>query len=61
MGSSPVMPASPCCQRDRTGTGAFLKANIAANSHLLTDGFAGYRSADLGEYLKHTPWSRATA
>jgi transposase-like protein len=35
--------------------GAFLKANIAAHSHLLTDGFAGYRGADLGEYLKHTP------
>ena len=35
--------------------GAFLKANVAANSHLLTDGFAGYRRADLGEYLKHTP------
>jgi hypothetical protein len=33
------------------------KANVAANSHLLTDGFAGYRGrdADLGEYLKHTP------
>jgi transposase-like protein len=37
--------------------GAFLKANVAANSHLLTDGFAGYRGrgADLAEYLKHTP------
>jgi hypothetical protein len=37
--------------------GAFLKANVASNSHLLTDGFAGYRGgdADLGEYLKHTP------
>jgi transposase-like protein len=37
--------------------GAFPKANVAANSHLLTDGFAGYRGgeADLGEYLKHTP------
>ena len=37
--------------------GAFLKANVAANSHLLTDGFAGYRGrdADLGEHLKHTP------
>jgi transposase-like protein len=35
--------------------GAFLKANIAAESHLLTDGFAGYRRADLGAYLKHTP------
>src|SRR5271169_5422855 len=37
--------------------GAFLKANVAANSRLLTDGFAGYRGrdADLGEHLKHTP------
>jgi transposase-like protein len=37
--------------------GAFLKANVAAGSHLLTDGFAGYSSqqADLGEHLKHTP------
>ena len=37
--------------------GAFLKANVAAGSHLLTDDFAGYRShqADLGEHLKHTP------
>ena len=26
--------------------GTFLKANIAANSHLLTDGFAGYRGRD---------------
>jgi hypothetical protein len=45
-----VLPAA-------TGTElrAFLKANVAANSHLLTDGFVGYRGADLGEYLKHTP------
>jgi len=28
--------------------GAFLKAKIAADSHLLTDGFAGYRSRDTG-------------
>jgi transposase-like protein len=37
--------------------GAFIKANLAANSHLLTDGFAGYRGqdTDLGEHLKHTP------
>ncbi len=36
--------------------GGFLKANIAAQSHLLTDGFAGYHGggADLGEHLKHT-------
>src|SRR5207342_3383913 len=26
--------------------GAFLKANVAAKSHLLTDGFAGYRGRD---------------
>ena len=53
-GSSPVTPASPCCP---TGAelGAFLKANVAANSRLLTDGFAGYRGAALDEYLKHTP------
>ena len=52
------MPASPCCRR-RPGPnwGSLLKANVAANSHLPTDGFAGYRGrdADLGEYLKHTP------
>jgi transposase-like protein len=37
--------------------GAFLKANIAAHSHLLTDAFSGYRGrgADLGGHLKHTP------
>jgi transposase-like protein len=37
--------------------GAFLKANVAAQSHLLTDGFAGYRGGDAGlsEHLKHTP------
>ena len=37
--------------------GAFVKANVAAGSRLLTDGFAGYASqqADLGEHLKHTP------
>jgi hypothetical protein len=42
---------------DRGRTGVFLKANVAANSHLLTDGFAGYRGRDAGlsEYLKHTP------
>ncbi|MGH6738504.1 MAG: IS1595 family transposase, partial [Bradyrhizobium sp.] len=37
--------------------GAFLKANVAGQSHLLTDGFAGYRGrdADLGGHLRHTP------
>src|SRR5438874_580930 len=37
--------------------GAFLKANVAAGAHLLTDGFAGYRGreAALSEHLKHTP------
>jgi hypothetical protein len=57
-GSSPVMPASPCCRPQRARSWApFLKPTIAANSHLLTDGFAGYRvaAADLGEYFKHTP------
>ncbi len=37
--------------------GTFLKANVEAKSHLLTDGFAGYRGRDaaLGEHLRHTP------
>jgi hypothetical protein len=37
--------------------GAFLTGNVAAGSHLLTDGFAGYRGRDaaLGQHLKHTP------
>jgi transposase-like protein len=37
--------------------GAFLKANVEAKSHLLTDGFKAYqgRDAALGEHLKHTP------
>lgn len=37
--------------------GAFLKANVATKSHLLTDGFKGYqgRDAALGDHLKHTP------
>jgi hypothetical protein len=45
--------------------GAFLKGNspapakagVAANAHLVTDGFAGYRGRDanLGEHLRHTP------
>jgi len=47
-----VLPAA-------TGTelGAFLTGNVVAGSHLLTDGFAGYRGRDaaLGEHLKHTP------
>jgi transposase-like protein len=40
-----------------TELGAFLKGNVTAGSHLLTDGFAGYggRDAALGEHLKHTP------
>ena len=35
---------------------AFLKTNLAADSHLLTDGFASYRSShsDLAAHLKHT-------
>jgi transposase-like protein len=48
----PVLPAA-------TGVelGAFLKANVAAGFHLLTDGFAAYRGRDaaLGEHLTHTP------
>jgi len=37
--------------------GAFLKSNVAAKSHLLTDGFKGYqgRDAALGDHLTHTP------
>lgn len=37
--------------------GRFLKASIAARSHLLTDGFSGYQGKDaaLGDHLKHTP------
>lgn len=47
-----VLPAANAAE-----LGAFLKANVAAKSHLLTDGFAGYqgRDAALGDYLKHTP------
>ena len=38
-------------------TGAVLTGNVAAGSHLLTNGFAGYRGRDaaLDEHLKHTP------
>ena len=37
--------------------GRFVKTNIAAGSHLLTDGFSGYQAkeAALGDHLKHTP------
>jgi transposase-like protein len=37
--------------------GSFLRTNVAAGSHLLTDGFKGYqgREAALAEHLKHTP------
>jgi len=37
--------------------GAFVKTNIAAKSHLLTDGFSGYQgqNAALDDHLKHTP------
>src|SRR6478672_4405622 len=47
-----VLPAATGAER-----GAFLKANVVAGSHLLTDGFAGYRGggAGLDEHLKHTP------
>src|SRR5215472_2477996 len=57
MGFSPasriaVLPAATGAE-----LGAFLKANVAANSHQLTDGFASYpgRDADLAEHFKHTP------
>ena len=47
-----VLPSATSAER-----GAFLKENVAAQSHLLTDGFAGYRGRDaaLDEHLKHTP------
>ena len=47
-----VLPAANAAE-----LGAFIKANVAAKSHLLTDGFKGYqgREAALGEHLKHTP------
>jgi transposase-like protein len=40
-----------------TELGSFLKDNVAAQSHLLTDGFAGYqgKKAALDDHLKHTP------
>ncbi len=47
-----VLPAA-----NGAALGAFLHANVAAKSHLLTDGFAGYqgREAALAGHLKHTP------
>ena len=33
--------------------GAFLKANVAAGSHLLTDGFAAYRGRDATAVVQH--------
>jgi transposase-like protein len=47
-----VLPAATAAE-----LGAFLKANVAAKSHLLTDGFTGSqgREAALGDPLKHTP------
>jgi hypothetical protein len=40
--------------------GAFLKQSVAAGSHLLTDGFAGYRGRDaaLAEHSSTRQWSR---
>jgi transposase-like protein len=45
----------PAATADELGT--FIKANVAAKSHLLTDGFKGYqgREAALGDHLTHTP------
>jgi len=40
------MPGLPGCRRRGTELGAFLKGNAATQSHLLTDGFAGYRGHD---------------
>ena len=53
-----VLPAAPGAE-----LGAFLKDNLAAGAHLLTDGFAGYRGRDaaLGEPLKHTPLTQDEA
>lgn len=47
-----VLPAASAAE-----LGGFLKDNVAANSHLLTDGFAGYqgKKAALDDHLKHTP------
>lgn len=47
-----VLPAATAAE-----LGAFLKTNVAAKSHLLTDGFKGYqgRDAALADHLKHTP------
>lgn len=47
-----VLPAASAIE-----LGAFLRANVAAKSHLLTDGFKGYqgREAALADHLKHTP------
>jgi transposase-like protein len=47
-----VLPAATSAE-----LGAFLRANVVAKSHLLTDGFKGYqgREAALSEHLKHTP------
>jgi transposase-like protein len=47
-----VLPAASAAE-----LGGFLKANVAAGSHLLTDGFAGYqgRKAALDQHLRHTP------
>lgn len=47
-----VLPAASSAE-----LGTFLRANVAAQSHLLTDGFKGYqgRAAALADHLKHTP------
>jgi len=47
-----VLPAASAIE-----LGAFIKSNVTAKSHLLTDGFKGYqgRDAALGDHLTHTP------
>ena len=47
-----VLPSASASELD-----AFIKGNVAAKSHLLTDGFMGYQGgqAALGDHLKHTP------
>ena len=62
-GASSTWPGfvGPTVLRVPAATGAapgpFLTGNATAQSHLLTDGFAGYRGRDgaLGDHLKHTP------
>lgn len=53
----PVVTSVQSAAATAVELGGFLKANVAAKSHLLTDGFKGYqgREAALAGYLRHTP------